>query len=95
MLPRTDGDDCVVLPSFHRHVLNGGSASIQIQIPVEVTLAIRDDSADELADQVGAGFRLGQIQDLFQGFLNPAPLGLVEVRFLRILVSFSYSAVRF
>ena len=85
MLPRTHGDDCVVLPSLHRHVLNGGSASVQVQIPVEVAFAIRDDSADELADQVGTGFWLGQIQDLFQRFLNPAPLGLVEVRILRIL----------
>ena len=75
----------MILPSFHHHILNGGIAAVQIQVPAEVAFAVRDNSADKLADQVGAGFRLGQIQDLFQGFLNPAPLGLVEVHILRIL----------
>ena len=95
VLPRAHGDHRMILPSFHHHILNGGIAAVQIEVPAEVAFAVRDNSADKLADQVGAGFRLGQIQNLFQGFLNPAPLGLVEVRFLRILVSFSYSAVSF
>lgn len=59
MLPRAHGDHRMILPSFYHHILNGGIAAVQIQVPAEVTLAIRDDSADELADQVGTGFRLG------------------------------------
>ena len=85
MLPRAHGDHRMILPSLHRHVLNGGITAVQIEVPAEVAFAVRHDAADELADQVGAGFRLGQIQNLFKGFLNPAPLGLVEVRILRIL----------
>ena len=73
MPPRTDGDHRMILSSLHRHVLDGSIAAVQIEVPAEVAFAVRDNSADKLADQVGAGFRLGQIQNLFQGFLNPAP----------------------
>lgn len=74
----TQGDHRFILPPLHRHILNGGVGAIQIHVPAEVGLAIGDDLCDKFADQVGTGFRLGEVQDLLQGILNPAPFGLIQ-----------------
>lgn len=78
MLP-TEGQICVVFPALHRHVQAGGSPAVQIQVPAEVCFSDRYHLGDEFADQIGTGFRLGQVQDFLQSILNPAPLRLFQI----------------
>ena len=68
MLP-AEGQICVVFPALHRHVQVGGSPAVQIQVPAEVGFSDRHHLGNKFADQVGTGFRLGQVQDFLQGIL--------------------------
>ena len=78
MLP-AEGQSCVVFPALHRHIQVSGSPAVQIQVPAEVGLSRGHHLGDEFADQIGTGFRLGQVQNFFQSILNPAPLRLFQV----------------